>query len=364
MQRHIGNFPPGPSRPCPAIAAGALFALVLSGAACEEPAAGEGEGEGEGEPTGCDDPVLGGFVLAPGYVVIESALLPIDTSFAGLSAQNGGPARLLGLRGDLLVYDFGALPTLAATPEPLFDALIDTDQALAPGSDVFPSFLVVGSTASATGYTRASDFGGAIGAHPLTSGASSYLDAPANFSATLRGNVLIVSGAGLADAQDGLGLYATSASAAFLLASLGTDAVASGYLAATTSGVLVAGQFTSENQLFAIAPGDVDDVLAGGPALSLASRTAFLTGDYGALAGFGDAVAIARYDPATWGTTSLVDVALPVAGGAVTPGTPVPILSQNDGCTTGLPFLAPHQGDLLVGVALPDGVRVVRIARE
>jgi hypothetical protein len=173
-----------------------------------------------------------------------------------------------------------------------------------------------------------------------------------------------VNGSGVDSAQEGLGIYGWCEDATFTVASLGSDAVASGYLATTAAGVVVAGRFTSANQLFAISPEAFAARMSGGPVIDLDAATPFLTGSYGALAGFGDAVAIATYDASTWLASGLVDVSLPIDGGAVTPGSPVPMLTQTEGCTTAMPFVTPLQGDVVVGLALPSGVAVVRIARE
>ncbi len=338
--------------------------LVLVASACLVSPPPSGEGEGEGEAPACDDPVLGGFELQTGYAVVESAPLPADLTAAAVSASSGAAPRLFGMGTDLIVYDLGEWPALDDARAPLFDVLTSADEALAPGADAFPSFLVVDGTAAATGYTRLSDFGGAVGKHAVGESYDAWLDAPANFSATIAGDLLLVNGAGLDDTQAGLGIYGWSEDAHFLIASLGTGATGSGYLASTSGGALVAGRYTTKNELFAIGPDALAARLAGGDPIDLGAGGPFLSGGYGALAGFGDAVAIVTYDQASFATTGLVEVALPVAAGTVTPGSPVNVLVLRQGCTTSLPFVAPHEGDVLVGVSTSAGTRAVRIARQ
>ena len=327
-------------------------------------AEGEGEGEGEGEVPSCDDPVLGGFELQPGYVVIESAPVPADITSAAISSASGGPARLFAMGADLIVYDLGAWPALTDARAPLFDVLTTADEALAPGSEAFASFLVVDGAAAATGYTRLSDYGGAVGKHAVSESYDAWLDAPANFSATILGDLLLVNGAGLDDAHDGLGVYGWSEDARFLVATLGASATGSGYLAATADGVVVAGRYTTKNELFAVGPAELAARLAGGDVIDLDAGTPILTGSFGALAGFGAAVAALTYDPVSFATTGLVDVALPVSNGTVTAGSAVAVLQLREGCTTAIPFVSPHDGDVLVGVTSGGGTRAVRIARQ
>ena len=348
-----------------------LALLPLAGAVLGAPACvlsvtnpGEGEGEGDGEGDACADPVLGGFELLAGYTIVDSAPLPAGYSAAARSESPGQAAHLLGLADDMLVYDLGAFPTLSATPEPLFDVLTDADQALAPGAEAFPSFLVAQGTVTATGYTRLSDFGGAVGQHSVGTGESSYLDAPANFAASVRGELALVNGAGLDAEQDGLGVYATRSAGTFLLASLGDGAVGSGYVAATSSGAVVLGRFTSENELFVLGPDDVDGVIGGGPALSLSGELPFLSGGVGALAAFGDDVAVATYDATTYAATGLLHVALPVSAGEVVPGVPKTVLQLREGCSSTMPFVAPWGDDLLVAIGANGGTRAVQIARQ
>lgn len=348
----------------------ACCALLLAGCLPAASSEGEGEGEapaegeGEGEGPACDDASLGGFELAEGYEVIESAALPTNITLAASTQPANGPAHLLGMGADLQVYDLGEYPALAASPAALFGALASADGDLAPGTEAFPSFLVAGAGRAASGYTRLSDFGGAVGTWAMGGATAEYLDAPANFAAAMRGDVLIVNGAGLGAQQGGLALYALGTGEPLKLAALGGDAVASGYVAATRSGALVVGQFTSENELYALGPAAVDAVLGGGPALELGSAPAFLRGGFGAVAGFGDGVAVVTIDEATWVSTGVVEVALAVAAGEVTPGAPAPVLQLREGCTTTLPFLSAIGDDVLVGIADASGTRAVRIRRQ
>lgn len=326
------------------------------------PAEGEGESESDAD---CEDPVLGGFVLAPGYSVVDSAVLPSGTAAVAVGGFDQEAPHLFGLGDDLVVYDLGAWPELTGERERLFDVRTAGDAALEAGAEVFPSFLVMNGTGAATGYTRASDYGGAVAKHTLDDVMSLWLDAPANFSAAIVGDVLMVNGAGIDTTElEGLGLYGWSEDATFQIADLGDGSLGSGYLAATATGVVVAGRFTGENELFAISPDAVADRMAGGAVIDLGAATPFLTGGYSSLAGFGDGVAIVTFDVASYQATGLVDVALPLAGGAVTPGKPAPVLRLREGCITALPFVSTHGADVLVGVASDDSTRAVRIARE
>ena len=340
---------------------------------------GEGEGEGEGEGAACgNDPLLGGLTLASGFITVAAEGLPDDVIGLGISdLADGSPNKLVGLTNDLHAVDLGTFPgTTPALPAALFDLVAPADAQLDRTSAVFPSFLVVDRALVAGGYTRAIDFGGSLAGFSIAAGGSpQYIDAPLNFAAATRGDVILVNGGGLGAAQSGKAVYASSAaSGESTVATLGASAgIFNGPVVATPSGVVVVGRFNGgNNELFALSSARVDAVLAGGAPIDLDGETAFFTGSLNGFASgvssFGEGVALINPD-ASFAGASVSFIALTDAGNAVTAAAPIDVVTGGSFACTNVTFLATIAGnaggqDLLVGEHDANGNRVVQLRQQ
>ncbi len=345
-------------------------AATLAGCPPDAFDTGEGEGEGEGD-AGCgDDPILGSLGVADGFILVGGQGLPDNIVSVGLKdLGDGSPVELIGLTDDLHVVDLGVYPgSTPALPPEVFDALAPDDQGLARTGDVFPSFLVVDRALIGAGYTRATDFGGFVGAFNALTGATSYIEAPANFAAVTRDDTLFIEAAGLGPAAGGLGVYTAAAGAASFFGGLGDGAVASGNLAVTSDGVLVVGRFAgADNELFALPSATVDAVLAGGAAPDLDAAaplyTGALNGFSAGVVGVGAGVALVDVDLTTFAGVGVSFIGL-ADGATVTAAAPVPVLTGGSAACTSVLSLAQTGGDLIVGVHDAAGARLVQVRKR
>jgi hypothetical protein len=271
------------------------------------------------------------------------------------------------------LWHLGAFPWTSADATDLGTVVADGD------ASAFPSyFLAASGNLLATGYTTSFEapYPGRIAlvdtaGTPDAAGddVHTHLDAFANFSADFSGSgALLVEGAsldtaGLSDPTPAVYGYQPGSAESGLVAH-GVGA-ASGYLARIRhpDGIVAMGGFSAsfENQLYAIPPQWVDDGLAGTP-FDLSTGTLVSTQNMLGVAGFADGVAFIAADE-NYAALGITRHALSLDASAVAAGSPEPVVTVKDACTT-LLQIASFDDGLLVSLSDDLGTRLVHLGLE
>lgn len=321
-------------------------------------------------PTCTGDGPLASLQLASGYALRDFAGLP--GSYGGVAvveeAGDGGTVhRVYGVDAFTgAVVDLGTWPTLDAAPAPVFDATPDD------AGTVFVSYFLAAQgdllAAAYSGGTFDAPTGELLVHDRATSTTSAY-DAPGVLNAAFVGDALLVQAPNLEGVGTDTALYALAdvdgTPTPRLVGELPDDTLASGFVAATTEGVPLWGAFGARNTLSAFAPAALEAALAGGAPVPASAGVPLDVPDFWYASGWGRGAAVVASE--SFAPTALIDVPVESAadGGVPVVGAPTTVLDGFGPCATheyGL--LTPIGDDLLVGVRRPEGVQLLRIARE
>ncbi len=315
--------------------------------------------------------VLGTLQLQTGFTVAESASL--STEVRAVVATPGPTYSLFALRETTTgrdVFSLGTWPDVT-----LGSAAIDTVIAPADRANptaTFPSYyLAYDGTRLLAGYTK-SGFpapGSVAVVDPSTRDATTYLDAPDNYTAAGTQDAFFINGGGLDTEAAGRGVYALVTSAkpyvAAKVVDFPADAASNGVTAVAGNGIAVFGYAVADtyvNVAYAVSSSKVGEALASRTPVVLVNEPKVDVGsDFTAAAGFGNGVAVVRgtYN----GATDVSRFSLtPGLGGnqPISVGTRQAVLNATDACTA-VDLLSSLGSDLLVGVTDVNGRRLVRI---
>jgi len=363
------------SHPRPRLFTVTLLALTALGCAPTTPGdAGPASDAGPANDAGFDpcvsidslDPELGALTLAAGYELADSASLS-DTvvAVAAVARFNGGYDIYAADAASLDVKNLGAWPNLEAGTS-VFDVL--PAGAASDGVFLSPYLATNDGGHIAAGWTGAFDAatGRAVGQVAYYNGAdTTYIDADNNFTASFAGDILLVNGAMLDDADDGAAIYAwdTTAGAAETLATFDSGwLAANGWMGTATNGVVAAGGFYDDgssgptNHLIRLPAAAITTALTNDAPIDLAAMEEVDVGALSGASGFGDDLAIIRGD---FFTPLEGVLRIPLLDGADRAATPV-LSADANGCTL-IELVAPMGADLLVGVRTGDDRRLLHV---
>ncbi|MHA7634130.1 hypothetical protein [Corallococcus sp. M7] len=319
--------------------------------------------------------VLGTLQLQAGFSVGESAELSTDVRavvstpgptyslFAVLETATGRDVFPLGTWPDVMLGDSAV------------DTIIAPADRANPTSTFASYYLAHDGSRLLAGYTK-SGFpapGSVAVVDPSKRDATTYLDAPDNYSAAGTTDAFFINGGGLDTVAGGLGVYALVTSAkpyvAVKVADFPAQVGASGFTAVADNGIAVFGYSEADtyvNVAYAVSNTKLGEALANRTPVVLVNEPKVDVGsNFNAAASFGNGVAVVRgaYGATGFGVTDVSRFSLtPGLGGGqpISVGTRTAVLNAADACTT-VDLLSSLGSDLLVGVKDVNGRRLVRI---